>query len=86
VWPALLAVAVLVGAAAYGLSRGHDPSTLNNVAFAGLHVCVLLAGAWPALRRPEPAAAVRPAELPRASSAGRPHRARRRHDGEPVTA
>lgn len=49
VWPALLAVAVLLGASAYGLSRGHDPSTLNNVAFAAMHVVVLLSGIAPAL-------------------------------------
>jgi cellulose synthase (UDP-forming) len=46
----LALVAVLLAAAAYGLARGHGPATLNNVAFAGLHVSVLLAGAWPALR------------------------------------
>jgi cellulose synthase (UDP-forming) len=46
----LLLVAVLVGAAAFGLARDQGPATLNNVAFALLHVCVLLSGAWPALR------------------------------------
>jgi cellulose synthase (UDP-forming) len=62
--PALAALAVLVGAAAYGLARGDDPATLNNVAFALLHVCVLASGVAPALRverevvpRSEPAAA-----------------------------
>ena len=48
--PALAAIAVLVGAAAYGLVRDQEPATLNNVAFAALHVCVLLAGVLPALR------------------------------------
>jgi cellulose synthase (UDP-forming) len=48
--PALAALAVLTGVAAYGLARGQDPATLNNVAFAALHVCVLLSGALPALR------------------------------------
>jgi cellulose synthase (UDP-forming) len=48
--PALAAVAVLVGVAGYGLAMDRSPSTLNNVAFSALHVSVLLAGAWPALR------------------------------------
>jgi cellulose synthase (UDP-forming) len=48
--PALLAIAVLVGAAAYGLSRSHGAATLNNVAFAGLHASVLLCAVIPALR------------------------------------
>jgi cellulose synthase (UDP-forming) len=48
--PALAALAVLTGVAAYGLARDQDPATLNNVAFAALHVCVLLSGALPALR------------------------------------
>jgi cellulose synthase (UDP-forming) len=47
--PALVAVAALLGVALYGLSRGHTPATLNNVAFAGLHVFVLMSGVWPAL-------------------------------------
>jgi len=48
--PALVLLGVLVGAAVYGLLRDQDPATLNNVAFAALHVCVLLAGVLPALR------------------------------------
>ncbi len=48
--PALLAVAVLIGSAAYGLSRSHGAATLNNVAFASLHATVLLTAAIPALR------------------------------------
>jgi cellulose synthase/poly-beta-1,6-N-acetylglucosamine synthase-like glycosyltransferase len=48
--PALAVLAVLVGAAAYGLARDQQPATLNNVAFAALHVCVLLTGVLPALR------------------------------------
>jgi cellulose synthase/poly-beta-1,6-N-acetylglucosamine synthase-like glycosyltransferase len=48
--PALAALAVLVGVAAYGLARDQEPATLNNVAFAALHVCVLLTGVLPALR------------------------------------
>jgi len=55
--PALATIAVLCAIAGYGLLRDHDPATLNNVAFAALHVCVLLAGVTPALRRrPLPAA------------------------------
>jgi cellulose synthase (UDP-forming) len=48
--PALAALAVLVGVAAYGLARDQEPATLNNVAFAALHICVLLTGVLPALR------------------------------------
>jgi cellulose synthase (UDP-forming) len=54
--PALAAVVVLLGVALYGLSHGRSPATLNNVAFAGLHVFVLLSGAWPALSGARPAA------------------------------
>jgi cellulose synthase (UDP-forming) len=48
--PALLAIAILIGSAVYGLSRGHGAATLNNVAFASLHATVLLTAAIPALR------------------------------------
>jgi cellulose synthase (UDP-forming) len=51
VLPGLMMIAVLMGAAAYGLARDRDPATLNNVAFALLHVCVLVGGVRPALRR-----------------------------------
>jgi cellulose synthase (UDP-forming) len=47
--PALLALVLLIATALYGLAISHSPSTLNNVAFAGLHICVLLVGVWPAL-------------------------------------
>jgi cellulose synthase (UDP-forming) len=61
--PALTAIAVLLGVAVVGLARSRDPATLNNVAFAGLHICVLTAGVIPALRRaPVPAALGAPAE------------------------
>ncbi len=50
----LAIVAILLGAVAYGLARDQGPATLNNVAFAGLHVCVLLSGAWPALKGTRP--------------------------------
>jgi cellulose synthase (UDP-forming) len=63
--PALAAIAVLLAVATYGLLRDRSPATLNNVAFAGLHVAVLLSGVWPALRqRPLPAAAPRPLPAP----------------------
>jgi cellulose synthase (UDP-forming) len=76
--PALAAIGVLVAVAVTGLLRGRDPATLNNVAFAVLHVCVLTAGVLPALRRaPVPASA--PAVEPAAAT--RPARAR-----EPVPA
>jgi cellulose synthase (UDP-forming) len=60
--PAVVTVGLLIAVAAYGLARDRSPSTLNNIAFAALHVSVLSAGAWPALvgarrgalqRRPE---------------------------------
>jgi cellulose synthase (UDP-forming) len=63
--PALVAIAVLVAVAAFGLLRDRDPATLNNVAFAGLHIAVLLSGVLPALRRrPLPVVAPRPAPAP----------------------
>jgi cellulose synthase (UDP-forming) len=62
--PALLAVAVLLGVSVWGLVHSRNSATFNNVAFATLHVSVLLAGAWPALRRPErPATARRTSPL-----------------------
>ena len=57
VLPALVAMAVLVGAALDGLVGSQSPATLNNVAFASLHISVLLAGMWPALAGIRPAAA-----------------------------
>jgi cellulose synthase (UDP-forming) len=48
--PALVAIAVLIGAALYGLSQSQGAATLNNVAFASLHASVLLTAAIPALR------------------------------------
>ena len=49
VMPALVALLVLVFAAVYGLIHSRSPATLNNVAFAALHMTVLLVGTWPAL-------------------------------------
>jgi hypothetical protein len=47
----LIAIGVITVSACIGLLRDRSPATLNNVAFAALHVCVLLSGAGPALRR-----------------------------------
>lgn len=56
VWPALAAIAALLGSVAWGLAAdGVSPGTLNNVAFAGLHVVVLLSGVWAALVPSAPA-------------------------------
>jgi cellulose synthase (UDP-forming) len=48
--PALVAAAVLLTVAVAGLVRHHDPSTMNNVAFALVHLTVLSFGVAPALR------------------------------------
>ena len=53
----LAAIAVLTFAAVCGLERDTTPATLNNVAFAFLHVCVLGAGIRPALAPARPRAA-----------------------------
>jgi cellulose synthase (UDP-forming) len=56
--PAVVTVGLLIAVAGYGLAKDRSPSTLNNIAFAALHIAVLLAGAWPALtgaRREAPA-------------------------------
>ncbi len=55
--PALIAVGVLGVATLLGLARSQSPATLNNVAFAALHISVLLAGSWPALVGPRRRAA-----------------------------
>jgi cellulose synthase (UDP-forming) len=47
--PTLAVIAVLVAAAAYGLVKSRDAATLNNVAFAALHVAVLGHGVMAAL-------------------------------------
>jgi cellulose synthase (UDP-forming) len=48
--PALVAAGTLLCVAVLGLARRHDPSTLNNVAFALVHLSVLSFGVAPALR------------------------------------
>ena len=42
--PTLVVIAGLIGAALYGLAHGRDAATLNNVAFALLHVSILSHG------------------------------------------
>ena len=49
VLPALGVMTMLVGAIAYALAQGVTAGRLNNVAFAFLHISVLVVGAWPAL-------------------------------------
>jgi cellulose synthase (UDP-forming) len=66
VLPGMAAIAVLVAVGVYGLWRSRDPGTLNNAAFALVHVSVLSAGIGPALRgagaqRRDAAAAAEPA-------------------------
>ena len=52
VLPGLAMMALLATVGLYGLvDGGTDPGTLNNVAFAAVHVAVLGAGVAPALRR-----------------------------------
>ena len=62
VLPALIAAGALAIVAAGGLWSSRSPATLNNVAFASLHITVLLAGARHALvRRPATVATERDA-------------------------
>ena len=49
IWPALAMIAALASAAVYGLLHSQSPATLNNVAFALMHITVLVAGVWGAL-------------------------------------
>jgi cellulose synthase (UDP-forming) len=63
VMPALAALAVLAATAGEGLTASQSPGMLNNVAFATLHILVLLVGVWPALTGVK--AAVRTEEIPR---------------------
>lgn len=53
----LATCAVLVSVAVYGLTRDQSPATVNNAAFALMHVSILMSGAWPALRPDSPEAA-----------------------------
>ncbi len=51
VWPSVVALGVLLAAITYGLVSDRSPSTLNNAAFAAVHVAVLATGIRPAFRR-----------------------------------
>ncbi|HEV8296280.1 MAG TPA: glycosyltransferase family 2 protein [Acidimicrobiales bacterium] len=51
----LLACAVLVGVACYGLARDQSPATVTNVSFASVHVLVLASGIRILLQRPRAA-------------------------------
>ena len=60
VLPTLVTMGVLLAAMAYALDRSLTAASLNNVAFALLHLSVLVVGSWSAIvgrRRPGPAAA-----------------------------
>jgi cellulose synthase (UDP-forming) len=52
VLPALVAATLLATVATAGLVASQSPATLNNVAFASLHITVLIAGSRHALIRP----------------------------------
>jgi hypothetical protein len=54
---ALVSVAVLATVSIWGLAHTQDSATFNNAAFALFHICILMTGCWPALRRPAPAPA-----------------------------
>jgi cellulose synthase (UDP-forming) len=53
--PALVAVAILALVSIWGLAHNQDSATFNNAAFALFHICILMTGCWPALRRPRSA-------------------------------
>ena len=68
--PTIAVIAVLVGAALYGLAHAQDAATLNNVAFAALHVSILghgiaaaVAPRWSAATVPVDAHRVEPAAV-----------------------
>ena len=78
--PTLLAIAALLVGSAWGLIHHRSPSTLNNVAFALLHVTVLASGARWALmrdggREEEPEADAAPEPHPKSTPAPVPGRA-----------
>ena len=65
----LAVCAVLAGVGGYGLVRDQSPATMNNVAYALLHIAVLFSGAWPALQsRAARRQALAPAEVEASSS------------------
>jgi hypothetical protein len=64
--PALVATGVLAGVSLYGLARDQSPATVTNVAFAIVHITVLMSGARFALMHSRSATESRlqPAEAP----------------------
>jgi cellulose synthase (UDP-forming) len=62
VWPGLTVVLLLAGAATYGLTTAFGPATVNNAAFALLHLGVVASGIMPALRRAAPEALDEPVD------------------------
>ncbi|MBV8218181.1 MAG: hypothetical protein JO325_06945, partial [Solirubrobacterales bacterium] len=68
VWPALAAIAILAGVSIWGLVHNRDSATYNNASFALFHICVLLTGCWPALRRPQPPQPPEPAVARRSAA------------------
>lgn len=46
----LAACAILAGVSIYGLSRDQSPATVNNAAFALVHITILVSGMWAALK------------------------------------
>jgi cellulose synthase (UDP-forming) len=61
--PAIVMMAILASATGYALERSITAATLNNVAFAVLHLSVLLVGSWSALvGRRRSSVAVAPSE------------------------
>jgi cellulose synthase (UDP-forming) len=77
VWPTLLTVLGLAAVIAFGLSRSRGAAMFNNVAFAGVHACILLVGVSAAFHRPRAAVpetdllADEPAAVDGAVAAGR---------------
>ena len=69
--PALGVLAVLAFCIVWAMARTLTAATVNNVAFAVLHLSVLLIGAWPALvgRRVAPAQVSEPVETVDAEAA-----------------
>jgi cellulose synthase (UDP-forming) len=72
--PTLLAVAALLAASVWGLVHQRSPSTLNNVAFALLHMTVLVSGArWALVRGGGASEREQPAATPAPVGAGVTH-------------
>lgn len=68
--PTLAVIAVLLSAACYGLAMSRQAATLNNVAFAAMHIAVLARGVSPAVvtRLARPAQPVPAREVERAAA------------------